>query len=194
MRGRPPRSSSSPSVSPALAFRASRCGSLAALPSGTTSGRFCSIRNRKSPLPPKLSCSWRRARNWWRARSCLPSSKVSLSWSIGFSFLPTPTRSLAAVCRKTKFERPTVSPLPASYRTSLCYSMSRLAKAWVGRTRVARVGNAFREFADQKWQHSHPECGPIKLIDGTGDENTVQHRIVSALMTAFPQPFGNLKS
>ena len=57
-----------------------------------------------------------------------------------------------------------------------------------------RVGNAFREFADQKWQHSHPECGPIKLIDGTGDENTVQHRIVSALMTAFPQPFGNLKS
>ena len=57
-----------------------------------------------------------------------------------------------------------------------------------------RVGNAFREFADQKWQHSHPECGPIKLIDGTGDEKTVHHRIVSVLMTAFPQPFGNLKS
>jgi dTMP kinase len=57
-----------------------------------------------------------------------------------------------------------------------------------------RVGNAFREFADQKWQHSHPECGPIKLIDGTGDEKTVHHRISSALMTAFPQPFGNLKS
>ena len=57
-----------------------------------------------------------------------------------------------------------------------------------------RVSNAFRQFVDPKWQHSHPECGPIKLIDGTGDEKTVHQRIVSALIAAFPQPFGSLKS
>jgi dTMP kinase len=58
----------------------------------------------------------------------------------------------------------------------------------------ARVANAFRQFTDPKWQHSHPECGPIKLIDGTGDEATVHARIASALASAFPQPFGSIKS
>ena len=57
-----------------------------------------------------------------------------------------------------------------------------------------RVANAFREFADPKWQHSHPECGPIKLIDGTGDKTVVLGRVISALATAFPQPFGSIKS
>jgi dTMP kinase len=58
----------------------------------------------------------------------------------------------------------------------------------------ARVGNAFRYFADPEWQHSHPECGPIKLIDGTGDEATVHKRVVSTLVSAFPKPFGSIKS
>jgi len=57
-----------------------------------------------------------------------------------------------------------------------------------------RVGNAFRKFVEPAWQHSHPECGPIKLIDGTGDEVTVLKRVVSALAAAFPQPFGRIKS
>jgi dTMP kinase len=57
-----------------------------------------------------------------------------------------------------------------------------------------RVGNAFRKFVEPTWQKSHPECGPIKLIDGTGDEATVLKRIFSALSSAFPQPFGSLKS
>jgi dTMP kinase len=57
-----------------------------------------------------------------------------------------------------------------------------------------RVGNAFRHFADPEWQHSHPECGPIKLIDGTGDQAIVQTRVVSALVSMFPQPFGRIKS
>jgi dTMP kinase len=57
-----------------------------------------------------------------------------------------------------------------------------------------RVGNAFRRFAEPAWQHSHPECGPIKLIDGTGDETTVLARVVSTLASAFPQPFANIKS
>ena len=56
-----------------------------------------------------------------------------------------------------------------------------------------RVANAFREFTHPKWQHSHPECGPIKLIDGTGDETTVHKRVVSALVSAFPRPFGSLQ-
>jgi dTMP kinase len=53
----------------------------------------------------------------------------------------------------------------------------------------ADVGNAFRRFADPAWQHSHPECGPIKLIDGTGDEATVHRRVVSALASSLAQPF-----
>ena len=56
------------------------------------------------------------------------------------------------------------------------------------------VGNAFREFADPAWQHSHPECGPIKLIDGTGDEVTVHDRVISALTSSFPQPFATITS
>jgi dTMP kinase len=58
----------------------------------------------------------------------------------------------------------------------------------------ARVGNAFRRFTDSEWQHSHPECGPIKLIDGSGDEVTVHKRVVSTLASAFPKPFGKIKS
>ena len=58
----------------------------------------------------------------------------------------------------------------------------------------ARVGDAFRQFTDPKWQHSHPECGPIKLIDGSGDEASVNERVVSSLAAAFPKPFGSIKS
>jgi dTMP kinase len=57
-----------------------------------------------------------------------------------------------------------------------------------------RVISAFRQFTDPKWQHSHPECGPVKLIDGTGDEMTVEKRVVAALVAAFPQPFRSIKS
>jgi dTMP kinase len=56
-----------------------------------------------------------------------------------------------------------------------------------------RVANAFRQFTDPVWQDSHPECGPIKLIDGTGDEATVHERVVSALVSALPQSFGKLQ-
>jgi dTMP kinase len=55
------------------------------------------------------------------------------------------------------------------------------------------VGNAFREFTRSSWQHSHPECGPIKLIDATGDQNAVNTRIIAALAATFPQPFASLK-
>jgi dTMP kinase len=52
-----------------------------------------------------------------------------------------------------------------------------------------RVGNAFRKFAESGWQRSHPECGPIELVDGTGDEVAVHSRVVEALVVAFPQTF-----
>ncbi|HEX2693230.1 MAG TPA: dTMP kinase [Gemmatimonadaceae bacterium] len=57
-----------------------------------------------------------------------------------------------------------------------------------------RVGDAFRKFVEPAWQRSHPECGPIKLIDGSGDETTVLSRVVSALASAFPQPFSSIQS
>jgi dTMP kinase len=58
----------------------------------------------------------------------------------------------------------------------------------------ARVGEAFRQFSDPGWQASHPECGPIKLIDGTGDQAAVHGRVVSTLASALPKPFGSIKS
>lgn len=57
-----------------------------------------------------------------------------------------------------------------------------------------RVNSAFRQFTDPSWQHSHPECGPITLIDATGDERTVHQRILAVLAAAFPQPFAAIKS
>jgi dTMP kinase len=56
-----------------------------------------------------------------------------------------------------------------------------------------RVNAAFRQFADPAWQASHPECGPINLIDGTGDERVVHERLVAILAATFPQPFGGIK-
>jgi dTMP kinase len=57
-----------------------------------------------------------------------------------------------------------------------------------------KVGDAFRKFVEPAWQRSHPECGPIKLIDGTGNETTVLERVLSVLTSAFPQHFGSIKS
>jgi dTMP kinase len=57
-----------------------------------------------------------------------------------------------------------------------------------------RVGNAFRTFSEATWQHSHPECGPIKLIDGTGDEMSVLARAVTVLTHTFPETFGRIEN
>ena len=57
-----------------------------------------------------------------------------------------------------------------------------------------RVNAAFREFANPGWQHSHPECGPIKLIDASGNERAVHQRVVFTLAGEFPQPFGAIES
>ena len=56
-----------------------------------------------------------------------------------------------------------------------------------------KVTSAFRDFADPAWQRSHPECGPIKLIDGTGDEVAVFKRVIGALSSSFPKQFSGIK-
>lgn len=56
-----------------------------------------------------------------------------------------------------------------------------------------RVGKAFRKFTDKAWQDSHSECGPITLIDGTGDENAIFERVTGALAKVFPKLFSRLQ-
>ena len=57
-----------------------------------------------------------------------------------------------------------------------------------------RVSSAFRAFVAPEWQRSHPECGPIQLVDGSGDEGKVLSRVISALAKQFPQPFSTIQN
>jgi len=57
-----------------------------------------------------------------------------------------------------------------------------------------RVGGAFRKFTDKTWQASHPECGPITLLDGAGDETEIFGQVTRALTKAFPKLFSGLAS
>lgn len=41
----------------------------------------------------------------------------------------------------------------------------------------ARVAAAFADALDPAWQRTHPECGPIRAIDGTGTPDEVHDRI-----------------
>jgi dTMP kinase len=50
----------------------------------------------------------------------------------------------------------------------------------------ARVASAFTTFSTAAWQATHPECGPIIAIDGTGDEATVAGRVREAVIARFP--------
>lgn len=56
----------------------------------------------------------------------------------------------------------------------------------------ARVRSAFVEYAKPDWQASHPECGPIALIDAAGSEDEVSGRIVEALAQRWPRTFAAL--
>ena len=49
-----------------------------------------------------------------------------------------------------------------------------------------RVGEAFERFASRDWQGAHPECGPIVVVDGTGDEGAVFDRVTAALVAWRP--------
>jgi dTMP kinase len=56
-----------------------------------------------------------------------------------------------------------------------------------------RVERAFAESATPEWQRTHPECGPITLVDGRGSRDDVAKRVVSALLEAMPQRFVALR-
>jgi dTMP kinase len=49
-----------------------------------------------------------------------------------------------------------------------------------------RVARAYEEFATAAWQHEHPECGPIVLVDAAGSEADVFGRVVVAIDRRWP--------
>ena len=57
-----------------------------------------------------------------------------------------------------------------------------------------RVSQAFSRFAAPEWQRTHPECGPIELIDADGDETDVFDRVLTALHAHWPETFPSLSS
>lgn len=56
-----------------------------------------------------------------------------------------------------------------------------------------KVERAFAEAGTAKWQHDHPECGPIVKIDGRGSREEVFARVLAALLQAMPSRFYALR-
>lgn len=52
-----------------------------------------------------------------------------------------------------------------------------------------RVAAAFASFEDAKWQKAHPECGPVVLVDASGDSTVVHTRVKEALRSTWPETF-----
>lgn len=52
-----------------------------------------------------------------------------------------------------------------------------------------RVARAFEAFTSHTWQEAHPECGPIALVDGSGDRDTVFARVLTTLRARWPEFF-----
>jgi len=52
-----------------------------------------------------------------------------------------------------------------------------------------RVAEAFERFATPEWQHDHPECGPIVVVDAAGTEAEVFERVLRELNRRWPVSF-----
>jgi dTMP kinase len=52
-----------------------------------------------------------------------------------------------------------------------------------------RVARAFQAFTAREWQRGHPECGPIVLVDASGDQQMVFARVLVALHGQWPEIF-----
>jgi dTMP kinase len=52
-----------------------------------------------------------------------------------------------------------------------------------------RVARAYADFADERWQRAHRECGPIAAVDARGTEAEVFARVVDVLRTRWPETF-----
>jgi dTMP kinase len=57
-----------------------------------------------------------------------------------------------------------------------------------------RVVNAFDRFSSAEWQQSHPECGPIEIVDASGSESDVFDRVLIALHRKWPEIFPSLST
>jgi dTMP kinase len=74
-------------------------------------------------------------------------------------------------------------------RASLRSAHDRIERS--GEEFHARVEQAFDLFADGDWQQSHPECGPIVVVDGRGAPEEVHERVLDALARKLPRLFAN---
>jgi dTMP kinase len=52
-----------------------------------------------------------------------------------------------------------------------------------------RVSAAYQRFMSPEWQRTHPECGPIDLVDAVGSERDVFARVLTALGRRWPESF-----
>jgi dTMP kinase len=74
------------------------------------------------------------------------------------------------------------------------------ADARGGRDRIERsadgfhgqVAAAFRRFAERGWLATHPEAGPIELVDATGAREEVARRVLELLARRVGEPFASL--
>ncbi len=85
--------------------------------------------------------------------------------------------------------------LDLSAGTALARAAQRSAQDRIERSGAEfydRVRAAFVEFASPAWQQSHPEAGPIVLVDANGDEPTVAQRIEQAVNVRWPQTASSL--
>lgn len=57
-----------------------------------------------------------------------------------------------------------------------------------------RVAKAFDRFSTAEWQRSHPECGPIEIVDASGSESAVFDRVLMALHRIWPEIFPSLSN
>jgi dTMP kinase len=52
-----------------------------------------------------------------------------------------------------------------------------------------RVARAYADFANERWQLAHPECGAIVAVDARGSEAEVFARVVEVLRRRWPETF-----
>lgn len=51
----------------------------------------------------------------------------------------------------------------------------------------ARVESAFTEYATDRWQLAHPECGPIVPVEGALAEGEIEARVLDVVCARFPE-------
>lgn len=56
----------------------------------------------------------------------------------------------------------------------------------------ARVEAAFARFSGADWQAAHSEAGPIVVVDASGSEDIVEHRVCDAVAARLPEIGGRL--